>query len=316
MIPFIKEYLLNNWQNLNLGPAPKDLGFIKLGDRAVKDESLRTASFIVTKSETPVLIIKIPRDPANPYVQASLKLEDNNLKLIRDKLKGSKLLEAIPQSIFLEQINGTLVQAETTVSGTDMGKTYVSENIVKTAAENLTLAFDWLAEFQLAFGGTPQHGDFHASNLFVSKGNISGVIDWEDFKLDYPPCYDVFYFIKTYSEALYGFIDQAKNPALIQSLTFGDYPKICQQAINNYCQKVGIDPKTSGTFFPLYVEEALKIAASPRKKALGACKNLQILQKFQPLTLQKLFLVSALFSYTKIGAEAKAKETLDKLSNE
>ncbi len=50
----------------------------------------------------------------------------------------------------------------------------------------------------------PQHGDFHASNIFMKNGKIAGVIDWEDFSLvSHPPCYDLVHFIYTYIEALY-----------------------------------------------------------------------------------------------------------------
>lgn len=135
----------------------------------------------------------------------------------------------------------------------------------------------------------PQHYDFHASNIFLMDGKVSGVIDWEDFMPDGLPMFDIFHFIKTYVE---GILDAVGNsdPLLVEKILSPELMNIAKTVINGYCLDNGIDPGLANAFLALYLIESQNLAADPSRKAFAAFNRGELIMTFENFNIEKLLL--------------------------
>lgn len=156
-----------------------------------------------------------------------------------------------------------------------------------------------------------QHGDFHASNLFVEKGEISGVIDWEDFSSVALPCYDLVYFIRTYTDALYHSLIYRSDPDSIERLSNSTrYFEIVDRIVEHYCEKFEIDPEFMSFLLPLNLIQALNAGGDPRKMAFAHCEKLEILLRMQIGNVRGLVGALSAFAYRDMGGKAYAEGNL------
>ena len=158
----------------------------------------------------------------------------------------------------------------------------------------------------------PQHGDWHASNILAANGKISGVIDWEDFSLDAPPCYDLFYFIRTYTDALYNSLIYRDDPVLIDNLANSTrYFEVVERIIEYYCKNIEIDIELVNVFLPLYIIGSLNAAGDPRKVALPACERGELLLSMEIENIRNLVTALSVFAYLDLGKRAYAANNLE-----
>jgi len=153
----------------------------------------------------------------------------------------------------------------------------------------------------------PQHGDYHADNIFMENGNISGVIDWEDFSTEeHPPCFDLIHFIYTYLEALYGAFLNMGSLELTRSLQINEpfYNRI-DAAIRSFCKDAGIDHELMELFIPLYLLKSLSAAGDPRKQAKTAIKKLELMFMFSPRSIKGLSGYMAYVNYLNLEKRYK-----------
>lgn len=157
MIPFIKKYLFDNWQDLRMGKKPDDLLFIKLPARNIRAPELSIVSFLLKavykKKETPVLIVRFPRYAENIEANASLKSEYDNLNYLNSNVNKDEIKQVIPHPIMYKEINSTWVLAINYLPGQGLGERIISSDILKAYIENYQLSFSWLVGLQKELDG-------------------------------------------------------------------------------------------------------------------------------------------------------------------
>ncbi len=131
-----------------------------------------------------------------------------------------------------------------------------------------------------------QHGDFHASNLFINNEEISGVIDWEDFTLDAPPCFDFIHFVYTYLEALFDALVEIENFGIIDQFQ-NNITKSINSAYTYYCQNLEIDPDYLPQYLALYLLYSYIFAIDARKRADFSAKKLMVMLLFLPTNFEE-----------------------------
>lgn len=369
MIPYIKEYLLKNWENLKLGQRPNDLLFIKFEDRLIRSQDVSIITFLVKKiidnSEIPSLIVKIPRYPENPYANLTLKNEYNNLIKVQEKINNIQIINTMPKIIFMVTINNSLILAENFLSGSDMGSTILNNDIPKTFIDNFGLASSWLINFQTSYGGRtiklgdfminyaekiindyivnfpekssshnaffkniinacekscdkeivifPQQTDYHASNILLNNGKVSGVIDWEDFEEFGLPCFDLFHFITTYHEGLYNYFCKTGYWEGIDKLSNDpEWLTILNNAISKfYLVPLNIDPELVHIFIALYAIKCVLIAGSSRKEALAILPIKEYMLSLNPSSLSDLLVSITIIYFNRLRRKAIANNKKD-----
>ena len=153
-----------------------------------------------------------------------------------------------------------------------------------------------------------QHGDFHAQNIFALKGRVSGVIDWEDFELLGVPGFDLFHFIKTYFEGLFGYFADKNDVMALHQFSSQVSQQVVKVTSDSYFSKMRLDPELVKILVPLYLLKSAVLAGEPRKKATAAVTRLEILLRLKPLNLEELVYFSSLFSYGDIYKKATAEQ--------
>jgi len=358
MIPFIEKYIRDI--------SGREPLFIKLPSKQIRKSDVSTISFLVKvlteKGELPFAIVKIPRDPKNPDSVETLRLEHHNLSFLTGKIK-EELKSSIPSTIFLKEIEGCLVLAESIVKGSEMSSTILgSPQILETFLKNLDAASGWLISFLSSFDKKtcklqrtvsrtteeysslfpkrdkkvfsrsfellehfsntlankdiplmPQHGDYHADNIFMENGKISGVIDWEDFSTEaHPPCFDLIHFIYTYLEALYGAFFNMGSLELTRSLQINEpfYNRI-DAVFGSFCKDTGIDLELMELLIPLYLLKSLSAAGNPRKQAETAIKKLELMFMFSPRSIKGLSGYMAYVNYLNLEKRYKDSGSAD-----
>jgi len=161
-------------------------------------------------------------------------------------------------------------------------------------------------EFRLrAIPLLPQHEDFHAENIFIRENKVSAVIDWEDFEPEGLPAFDVIHFIKTYLEALFNYFSQNSDTVSIEKLsTNKEMLDLIKSPIQQYLNALGIEAGLMEILIPLYLIHSINLAANPRKNAVGALSNLELLLRLKPTTIDELLLFMSAFSYGIIYGKA------------
>lgn len=346
MIPYIKEFILKNWESLKLGQRPKDLLFIKFEDRLIRSQDVSIITFLVKKitnnGETPFLIVKIPRYPENQYANLTLENEYNNLIKVQENIDDQNILNAMPNPILMKKINNSIVFISNHLLGNEMGYSIFSKNIDSAFLDNFNMSFKWLVNFQNLWTNKfmitfkeftdkyvkaiiqkycttfpnranshdkyfdailhkcsefsneeiiilPQHGDFHASNLFITNNKISGVIDFEDFTENGIPCFDLIHFISSYFEALFDYSANIGYGKGIELLTCNSqWKEIIEICIKKYCKTLTININMLAIFIPLFLIESICIAASPRKKARYIIPKKEMILSLHPFTVHEL----------------------------
>lgn len=372
MIPFVKGFLMDNWQGLGLGERPDDLLFVKFADRRIRASEVGIVSFLVKKvsggKEEPLIVLRLPRYFNNEAAKATLAGEYKNLVSIHKRLGDPEILSAIPRPVVWEEIDHHRVLGVSFLAGSDLSDGMVSARILESYVERYDLAFDWLIKFQkkldprnnisvtelakkvigdfrASFSGNvgpvekylsvlqgragklerkncplfPQHADFHAENIFLSGGKVSGVVDWEDFDPEGIPAFDLFHFIKTYFEALFDYFGKKGDVAAIEKLSSDrDIIRVIKMTEEKYFQAMGIDPELSQVLLPLYLIRSVNLAADPRKKAMAAMKRMILLLQLGPFDIYDLFLFMSLGAYVPIYRRAAAQkdQALAKLCQE
>jgi len=165
-------------------------------------------------------------------------------------------------------------------------------------------SFELLDNFSNTLAGkdtpiAPQHGDYHADNIFMENEKISGVIDWEDFSTEgHPPCFDLIHFIYTYLEALYGAFLNMGSLELTRPLQINEpfYNRI-DAALRSFCNNIGIDHELMELFIHLYLLKSLSAAGNPRKQAGTAIKKLELMFMFSPRSIKELSGYMAYINY-------------------
>ena len=153
-----------------------------------------------------------------------------------------------------------------------------------------------------------QHTDFHAGNIFIKDGEISGVIDWEDFSMTNLPCFDVFHFIKTYLDSFYDYFSGQNNPQLMEKfMSSNQLSAILQDAIDFYFREMKIDIKLFEILLPLYLIESSSICKIPRKRADYYSWVFDILLLAKAFTLADFINSLGVFSYQNMRKKAAEK---------
>ncbi len=143
----------------------------------------------------------------------------------------------------------------------------------------------------------PQHYDFHASNIFIKNGKVSGVIDWEDFLFDALPMFDLYHFIKTYIEGVSNALGES-NPLLLGQLLSADMIKIAKFAVAEYCKACGIEPALADVFLALYLIESQNIAADPKRKAMASFTRGELVLSYRVSNIDDLILSMGIIPLT------------------
>ncbi|MFC1540505.1 aminoglycoside phosphotransferase family protein [Candidatus Margulisiibacteriota bacterium] len=152
-----------------------------------------------------------------------------------------------------------------------------------------------------------QHADFHAENVFLEQGRVSGVIDWEDFDVRGVPAFDLYHFIYTYFEALFATFSHAGNADLLEMFSAGEpVIKAVRSVVREYFQEMGLRPELAQVLVPLYLAHSVCLAGSPRKQAQHAMKKLEILLELCPLSLADLLLAMTVFNWSALAKKAQA----------
>jgi len=325
MIPFIKRRLLEEWPKLGLGERPDDLLFIKFADRGIRRAEVSIISSLVKGKyrgeEKPLFIFRFPRYAGSSEARSSLETEFSNLNVIHGKLDD----QTVPKVVYWGEINDYRVLAVSFLPGAPLSRQMLSDNILRSYIGNFGLAFSWLVNWQKAFGSAgqitlaelpalalprwPQHGDYHADNIFVLEGAVSGVIDWEDFELAGAPCFDLYHFIRTYFEGINEYFAKTDRVEELSYFTESrEVGTVVRATIDNYYQLAGIDPQAEKVLLSRYLSYAASLAASPRKRAEGALKRLNILLKLAPSSIEELLFYQSVFNYGEIYQRAKEKQ--------
>ncbi|MCX5749327.1 MAG: phosphotransferase [Candidatus Saganbacteria bacterium] len=355
MIPYIKQYLTEAWDDFDLGQKPDDLLFIKFSDRMLRPAQYGVISFKVNAlykgHEEPKAIIRVPRYPASNEANDSIRIEHSNLRFIHSKINDIRIKRSIPRSLFDRSIRGSLVGAVEYLSGNDMSNYMVCSKIDDLFVSNYKSASKWLIDFQKklcpeneiikgakfsedhlkslfdrysllfpdkkhlhegyftglvslanTFDGMQimlpaSHGDYHASNIFMSDGSISGVIDWEDFSAKQLPAFDIYHFITTYFEALYDF--SANNyPKGIETFSESKYLlDLIDSFADEYFTALGMDTQFQEIIFPLFMIDSLCKAADPRKPVSSIVIKKEFLLNLRPAKISDLIRYMAIFPY-------------------
>lgn len=145
----------------------------------------------------------------------------------------------------------------------------------------------------------PQHGDYHASNIFIRGKEVSGVIDWEDFSRDgHPACYDYMHFVFTYIESLYETFLGAGSLDLTRSLQADKgLQEMIDASFKNYCATTKTDDSMVSVYIILYLLRSLTCAAGPRKNASAAVNKLLIMLSLAPKDIPELISCMAYKNY-------------------
>ena len=169
---------------------------------------------------------------------------------------------------------------EQPVSGTPLSQLLTREP--DAYEENVEIALDWLAKFQLAFSeediqrtpieikssltlpafgleppsvpdtplssrSGPMHGDFFGSNIYVEDDQVSHVIDWEWTKPREPPVADAGFFLLQSAESLSDEFTDGFETAFVDDTP---YREITQGAIDRYCEMIDITATEFVTYLP------------------------------------------------------------------
>jgi|GEM_PF-3406851 len=369
MIPFIKKYIFENWDKLDLGARPEDLLFIKFADRGIRNPAVGTISFLAKKilygKESPIFILRIPRYAESEGAGQTLRNEYDNLNNVHAKLKGSSLTATIPKPILFTKVRSSAIFMLSVLPGKDMAMRIIEGNIQKSYIDNFRLAFSWLVEFQKSWGMEtlefnqdfvdkyvkrvfvvyrdtfpqnaglhdryfnrilakakrsygkkvsvlPQHGDFHAANIFVHKDRLSGVIDWEDFREEGLPCHDLFHYIKTYLEGFYAFAEEQGKIQGIEAIAWSqEWGRVVSDLARSYCQAVRVDIELMEIFLPLFLVETINVAGSFRKIAPHILRRNDILLGLEPFTIDDLRLYMSIFPYGALFKKASAEKNME-----
>ncbi|MFH1361981.1 MAG: aminoglycoside phosphotransferase family protein [bacterium] len=155
----------------------------------------------------------------------------------------------------------------------------------------------------------PQHGDFHTDNIFTQAGQISGVVDWEDFSDAGIPGFDVFHFIRTYFEALFDYFTKALDIKAIKALAQGpDSLAVVAATLKNYCQSIALSPELEKILIPLYLVQSATIAGSAHKQATRALKRLEVLLKLEIMGVADLVSQMSVLNYGDLYKTALANK--------
>ncbi len=154
----------------------------------------------------------------------------------------------------------------------------------------------------------PQHVDFHASNIFLQEGRVSGVIDWEDFEEKGLPCFDLFHYIKTLIEAFYDTAARQGDLNFIVSLSEDqNWLQAVRSLAEQYSKSAGTGPALWDVLIPLFLIKSQNIAGSPGKLALHIAKRNELLLQLMPFSLEELIYYMSSFAYGDIYKKAAAE---------
>lgn len=200
-----------------------------------------------------------------------------------------------------ELITETLPQGHTTLTkfgpvrheepaeGTCLMNQYNNQD-VKSFRRTLRIGYDWLVEFQRAFGEdpivrspeevrsdlsfppldlrppeinapvkifrTPVHGDFLPGNVYVRGDKVVDVIDWEYGTMSGWPIVDAGIFLLNVAKHVFGGVESG-----IQAVFCGEnkYAKVADEFIEKYCSTVGIPYRSFISYLPATFLHRLKL---------------------------------------------------------
>lgn len=146
----------------------------------------------------------------------------------------------------------------------------------------LETGFDWLAEFQRAFGSeptplspaeleaeltvescsltppsfdegielfsTPVHGDFVPENVYTRDGEVDRVIDWEYGALEACPVVDAGLFPLHVGSSVFGSIEESAEALFCRETP---YAAVTGEVVGQYCETVGLTYETVRRLLPI-----------------------------------------------------------------
>ena len=200
LVATLRNMLLDQWSEFKLDqPHPRELhAYLKVngpGD-----------AVLVRLANPGGRLVAVAKAALTPQAQPRLRREFQALSLVRSRLKGNPILASIPRPLALLELGREVILLETAVQGAPLASLLSAgekDGLRPRDSGYLELAFQWLVDFQQAMAREektpPQHGDFSLVNLLWKRQGGLGVVDWEYFGDEYPPMFDLFSLLSSFS---------------------------------------------------------------------------------------------------------------------